>query len=645
MTTQDQLIAAVGHHKAGQFTEAESICRQILSIQADHPVAWNILGIILMDKRDFTQSIDCFSRALELHPNSPDFLSNRALCFRAMGKIPQAIADLQQAIKINPNDAGAHLILGNTLAQAERFKDAAAAYEASLRINPNFTDAMLRLASLYQNLGRHEEAIELFRKVLAIDPACVNAHADLAASLNSLGKADQAIASLRKAIDLEPNRPQLWGNLASYLFGTGDIPASLTCNDRALAIDPRAARIHSAKIGAMHFHPDFSAKEIFDETRKWNSTHAAPLASAIRPHDNDRSPDRPLRIGYVSPDFRDHVVGWNALRLARGHHRDQFQVFCYSNDTVSDHVTALFRDTAVDWRSIANLSDDRAAQMIRDDRIDILVDLSLHTFGNRLLLFARKPAPVQVSYLGYCGSTGLDAIDYRLSDPHIDATEAEAQFHAGTTIRLPNCYWCYRPGRDDIQVSTLPAKKNGFVTLISLNNPAKISSATLDVWANTLAQVPQSRMIVYYPNCDARRRVAERLPQGRVEFVGGQQVANYLRTYHRADIALDTTPFNGGITTCDCLWMGLPIVTLSGRTSVGRAGKSIVSNIGQTQWIAATPDQFVQIAADLASDLSRLATLRASLRGMLRSSPVMDEPRFINDIESAFRQMWLRWLA
>ena len=323
-------------------------------------------------------------------------------------------------------------------------------------------------------------------------------------------------------------------------------------------------------------------------------------------------------------------------------------MFCYSNIAQPDAATDRIRQATDQWRSIFSASDESAAELIRQDKIDILVDLSMHTHGNRLTLFARKPAPVQATYLAYSGATGLEAIDYRFSDRFIDPPDTDLSLYSEKTIRLPDCYWSYDPGEDVAEVSPLPALQAGFVTFGSLNNLRKVPAPCMDLWIRLIASTPHSRMLMLshegaYAN-DIRQRFARAgVDPARVEFVGYQPRADYFRTFSRIDICLDPFPYNGGVTTCNSLWMGVPVVTLAGRTSVGRAGSSILNNVGLPELVAFSPEQYIEIALDLAGDMNRLSDLRLNLRPMMRRSPLLDLPRHTRNIEAAYQQMWRTW--
>jgi predicted O-linked N-acetylglucosamine transferase (SPINDLY family) len=399
----------------------------------------------------------------------------------------------------------------------------------------------------------------------------------------------------------------------------------------------------------MHHHPAADVQTIAQEQRRWNQQHAQPLHKFIVAHANDPNPDRRLRIGYVSPDLSDHIVGRNVLPLFKLHDRRQFEIFAYADLRRPDDVTAQFQQNTQGWRNIQRMSDEQAAQQIRQDRIDILVDLSLHTAGNRLLIFARKPAPVQVTFAGYPGSTGLTAIDYRLSDPYLDPPGMDESIYSERTIRLPHSFWSFDPFESE-PVSELPALQNGYITFGCLNSFFKINDGQLLLWAKVLRQLDRSRLLLLAPRGSHRQRTKDRLSREgidpkRLGFVRRLPHLEYLRLYHRLDLGLDSFPYNGHTTSLDSFWMGVPVVTLVGQTPVSRAGWCQLSNLGLPELAAQTPEEFVRIAVELASDLPRLKELRSTLRQRMEQSPLMDAPRYVGNIEAAFRQMWQTWCA
>jgi len=497
--------------------------------------------------------------------------------------------------------------------------------------------------------GQLDEAIAAFRQTIALKPNFPEAHSNLGVALKDRGQLDEAIAAFRQTIVLKPDFTEAHYNLGIALKDKGQVEEAIAAYRQAIALRPNYPEAHSDLVYTLHFHPGFDVRAIAGEHRCWNQQHAEPLRQFIQPHPNDRTPERRLRIGYVSPDFREHVVGYNVLPFLADHNARDFEIFCYAQVASPDTLTERFRASAEHWRSTVGLTDEVFAAQIREDGIDILVDLTLHMGRNRLLVFARKPAPVQVTFAGYPGSTGLNTIDYRLSDPFLDPSGMDESIYSEQTVRLPHSFWCYDPlDGGDLPVNALPAQANGFITFGCLNNFCKINDAVLRLWARVLHTVPSSRLLLLAPEGSHRQHTLDVLGQQgvareRVAFVCQQPRRKYLELYQRIDLGLDTLPYNGHTTSLDSFWMGVPVVTLVGQTIVGRAGLSQLMNLKLPELIAQTPEQFVQVAAALAKDLPRLTELRSTLRQRMERSPLMDAPRFARNIEAAYREMWRQW--
>jgi predicted O-linked N-acetylglucosamine transferase (SPINDLY family) len=363
---------------------------------------------------------------------------------------------------------------------------------------------------------------------------------------------------------------------------------------------------------------------------------------------NDPNPDRRIRVGLVSADFMEHPVGRFILPLLANHDRTAFEMVCYSDARAPDALTAQLRGHADMWRDVWELSDEKLAEQVRADKVDVLVDLSLHTRGHRLRAFARKPAPVQVSYLGYCGTTGVKTIDYRLTDRYLDPPDADVSIYSENSVRLSGCYWCYQARPEAPPLAAPPAASHGFVTFGCLNEFSKVSMPALDCWAEILSKVPGSRLVMLAPEGSSRQRVRDQLASHgvapeRAEFIVRLRMDKYLELYNGIDICLDPFPYTGGTTTCDALWMGAAVVSLAGEMATARGGMAILSHIGLPELVAQTPEHYVGIASGLAGDLRRLANLRAGMRERLRNSPLMDAQSFARDVELKIREMWRNW--
>jgi len=579
------------HHQAGRLREAEQLYRQILALHPEHINALHLLGVI--------------------------------------------------AHQAGHNDAAVDLI------------------RRAIALKPDFPEAYYNLGTVLEDTGKMPEAIIAYRQVITLKPAYAEAHCNLGIALQAMGHLDQAIAAYRQAIALKPSFPQAHNNLGNALKEKGLLDEAIAACRQAIAVKPDYADAHSNLVACLHYHPSFDGSAIAAELRCCHQQHAAPLQKHLQPpstssgqvHANDRNPDRHLRIGYVSADFCTHVSAYFLVPLLEQHDSTQVEVFCYAQVPHADTMTQRMRQCVAQWRNTVGLSDAHAAQQIRQDRIDILVDLKLHTGNNRLLIFAHKPAPVQVTWLGYPGSTGLGTIDYRLSDRYLDPLGLDESIYAEQTIRLPDSFWCYDPlDERDIPVNTLPALAKGFVTFGCLNSVCKTNDRALAVWAQILRQVVRSRLLLLAPAGEYRPWMMARLHQAgidshRVEFVPHRSRREYLQLYHGIDLNLDSFPYNGHTTSLDGLWMSVPLVSLAGNTAVGRGGRSILANVGLPELVATTPEQYVQLAVALANDLPRLQELRSTLRQRMEASPLMDASRFARNIEAAYRQMWRKYCS
>jgi protein O-GlcNAc transferase len=467
-------------------------------------------------------------------------------------------------------------------------------------------------------------------------------------ALLAADRPDEAVECFQQVLSQDPSKAEAWCNLASAFRAQARLDDAIECCRRGSTHQPSCVQLYDNLVFTANYSPKYTPADIFEEVRRWNDQYAAPLSRFIQPHSNDRLPHRRLKIGYVSPDFRTHVLSVFLLPLLAGHDRRNFEIFCYSNVASPDFATLKFQQLAHVWRNIRDLPDEQVADRIRADQIDILVDLTMHSGDNRLLVFARKPAPIQMTWLAYPGTTGLTAIDYRLTDPYLDPPGQFDAFYAEASIRLPDTFWCYTPIAQT-PVSPLPARQNGCLTLGSLNTFCKINTDTLRLWASVLKAIDRSKLLLLAPEGSSRRWVMSTLAQEgiashRIEFIGRQVRGAYLETYHRIDIGLDTLPYNGHTTSLDALWMGVPIVSLVGHTVVGRAGLSQLTNLGLSDLIAHTPAEYVRIAAQLASDMQRLSELRATLRPRMEQSPLMDAARFARGLQTVYRAIWHQWL-
>jgi tetratricopeptide (TPR) repeat protein len=530
--------------------------------------------------------------------------------------------------------------------------EAARMLAASFEREPDNPEAHYNLGLVFAALGRTKEAEESYRRGLALKPNSVDGHNNLGVLLESVGRYDEAEACYRAAIAMAPAVPHLHNNLGVLLKESGRLAESLAVHRHTVGLDPRLPAGRSNLLYTLNYDETVSPQALYAEHLAWGNSEGARFPTAGARFANSPEPDRRLRIGYVSGDFRHHSVAFFFGPLLEAHDRAGVEVFLYPNDTRADATTARLKARADHWVPIHQLSDELAAARIREDAIDILVDLSGHTSHNRMMLFARKPAPLAVTWLGYPNTTGLTAIDYRLTDAVTDPPGEADALHSERLVRLAPGFLCYRAPDDAGPVAPLPARAAGHVTFGSFNNVAKLSPATIALWARLLREVADARLLLkasQFKDRGTRERVAAAFAAAgvaaeRLTILPPQQTtAGHLAEYARVDIALDPLAYNGTATTCEALWMGVPVVTLRGDRHAARVGASLLTAVGLERLIAPSADAYVATAVGLARDLAGLAALRAGLRERMRASPLTDGAGFGRTVEAAYRTMWRDW--
>jgi predicted O-linked N-acetylglucosamine transferase (SPINDLY family) len=642
------------YRRAGRLNEAIVCLERALVLRPDMAVAQGNLGNALREAGRIDEAIAALERASALEPRSSDHAGNLGLALQAAGRIDEAVVAHERSAALAPGDPVAHRNLGTALHAAGRSGAAVAAYQRALALRPGDARTYCNLGMTLQETGHNDEAIAALERAAALDATLAPVYTNLGNALWAVGRLDEAAATLGRAIALDPRDADAHNNLGNVLKDQGRLDDAIAAFHRAEELRPGSPRAGSNRLFTLWAHPGYDAHAILGEHRAWAERHAVPLAAEIRPHANDRTPGRRLNVGYVSPDFRGHPVGHLLVSLLKHHDRRQVEVVCYSDVRAPDALTQKLRALADQWHDTAALPDRMLAERVRADRIDILVDLALHTAGNRLLVFARKPAPVQVTMLGLPATTGVATIDYRLTDPFIDPPDADSgrgahdSDYTEQSIRLPHCFWLFERPEEAPVVGALPALSNGCITFGSLNQFAKVTPAALQLWLKILQAVPRSRLLIQAQpgsHCDAVRArfQAGGIAGDRLEFAGRVSRAEYFQRYGRLDLGLDPFPYNGHNCTIEALWMGVPVVTLAGRTAVARGGLSILSNVGLEELIARTPEEYVDIAVRMAGDAERLAAFRAELRGRMEASPLMECRGYAAAVEAALRRMWHAW--
>jgi predicted O-linked N-acetylglucosamine transferase (SPINDLY family) len=633
-----------------RLEEAAAVYRAALKLNPDYAEAHNNLGTILNDLKQADAAEHHYREAIRLKPDHSAAHINLGLLRQVQGRLDEATAALGRALELDPDSVAGRHGLGTVLQKQGKMSEAAACFQEVLRRDPNHVASHLSLGYLYQRVKRSQDAIARCQEALRVDPDNPDAYNNMGVAWASDGHHDEAIACLRRAIELRPGFAMAHSNLAYSLQSLGLLDEAIESHRRAIELPEVVAGPHSNLLYALNYHPGYDADTLFAEHCAWAARWADPLTAASPPHTNDRTPDRWLRLGYVSPHFRAHAVNFFVEPILACHDRSQFETFCYSDVESEDDTTRRLRGYVLHWRDTRSDSDEQLCEQVRRDGIDILVDLTGHLLGGRrMLLFARKPAPIQVSYIGYQNTTGMRAMDYRLTDAYADPAGVTDRFHTEKLVRLPRLYYCFLPSPDAPRVVALPALAAGHVTFGSVNNFMKVTPDALQAWAEILLRVPRSRLILRADMTDSlRQRLLETFARhgvaaDRLELVNRLPRQQYLELIQRMDIALDPFPFNGHTTTCDCLWQGVPVVTLSGQTYASRFGGSGLAAMQLHELIADSRDAYLEIAAALGNDLPRLAHLRSTLRDRMAASPLLDFGGFTQNLETEYQRMWRRW--
>jgi len=673
--------AALAAWQRGDNASAEQACRAtLLHDPANRPAA-RILGVIAYQSGRHPEALSLLRSACD----GAEDHTNIGAVLRALGELDEAEVEYRRAIALDPHSVAAHHNLGNLLYDQTQYADAATAYSAATALSPDHADAWTGLGRSLQQQGQLNEALEAFRRAAQCKPPNAEAHANLGTLLMALERNEEAQTVLRQAVILDPKHALAHGNLGALLARSGASMAAeqscrsaialapgehrwltnlgvalLTqgrqeeaeaCYRRALAQRPDYAMGHGNLLFSLNYRTDITAEAIFAEYRDWDRRHARQLASDAPPFELDRTPGRRLRVGYVSPDFRQHAVALFAEPLLAAHDHSNVELYCYANVAVPDVATARFRSLADHWRDTLALNDAQLAELIRTDRIDVLVDLAGHSANNRLLTFARRPAPVQVAYLlGHGYTTGLSAMDAFLADAILAPDGTDALF-SERLIRLPRIPLAYAPPPDMPPVTPLPALANGFVTFGYFGRTERLNDKVIEAWARILQAVPQARLVLNnkpfleagFRDLMLTRFARHGIDPHRLDLVCTTPQQQTWGAYGGIDIALDPFPHNAGTTTIEALWQGVSVLSLAGRPTVGRFGASILHAIGLDDGVADHADSYVTRAVAAASDLSSLAQLRAGLRQRFAASPLHDAAGLARAFETAYRTLWDEW--
>ncbi len=598
----------------GNLSEAETAMRQAIAQQPDFLEAYLGLVVLLQQRGETESVISLLQTASQQQPDNEDILTQLAIALQKQNRIPEVISAFQNFLASHPDSAKIHSNLG----------------------------------SVYSDLGQYNEAIIHLKQAIDLQADLATAHTNLGFALIKISRLGEAIEYCQEAILIAPQLGAGYLNLGYALNNQGRVPEGIANFQRVLDIEPDSHAANSNLLYALNYESDPNREAISTAHFDWGKR----LTSQLQPTQNitpkkQRKSTR-LRIGYLSPDFRQHSVAYFIEPILYHHNKIEFEIFCYANVSKPDPVTERLSQLAEHWRDIYRLDDQQVCEQIQADEIDILVDLAGHTGQNRLPVFANKPAPIQVTYIGYPNTTGLETMDYRLTDAIADPPGMNDPYYTEELIRLPNCFLCYQPPADLPAVNALPAKTVGRITFGSFNNLSKLTPQVVDLWSRILQAVPNSRLILkvrWFDDASTCDRYLSLFTENgidpqRIKLFGKiDDPSHHLAFYGNLDIALDPFPYNGTTTTCEALIMGIPTLTLTGSAHVNRVGQSLLTTVGLSEWVADTPDEYLNKAVAFAQDWHSLAQLRTQLRQQVLNSPLCDAVTHTSNLENIYSSM------
>jgi protein O-GlcNAc transferase len=635
----------------GQLDGAVESYRRALRSKPDWAETHYNLGVVLNDQGLPAEAVKSYRRALEIKPNLAEAQCNLGNALKQLGQLDDAVTSYRRAIEIKPDYAEAYNNLAAALIDLGQVDVAIENFRLALEIKPDYAEAHSSLGNALKDLGQIDDALKSYRLALEINPNYAEGHSNLGNALQEFGQLDEAVASHSRALEIKPDFAEVHSNLGYALLTLGRLDEAMASYHRAVEIKPDYAKAHSDLLFCISHNESYDAQALLAEHCRFGEKFEAPLRASWPQHQNLRDPERCLRVGFVSADLYNHpVASFFEPLLAHLVEFPSLSLTIYYNNTREDPVTQRLRGLSTQWRAIAPLSDAAVAQKIAEDGIDILIDLSGHTGKNRLLSFARKPAPVQASWMGYPGTTGLQAMDYYLADRFfMPPGQFDAQFME-KIVRLPATA-PFLPDAASPPVNALPAMDNGYVSFGSFNRMNKLSPAVIALWSQLLRALPDARMVLggMPENGNNEHLIDWFQQQGiareRLSFYPRSDMPAYLALHHQVDICLDAFPYAGSTTTLHALWMGVPTLTLAGRTLAGRAGATILGYVGLEEFVARDHADFVQKGLAAVADISALAQLRAGLRERFGQSAIGRPEVIAAGLERALRTMWQRWCA
>ena len=653
-----EILLARRSAESGETAKAEQICKALIGTDPPQAAAYDLLGAIAVKQGRHNAAVEYFMKAVAIDPQ-PGFQQNLAMAHCNLGQFSAAIRCFEKILAAEPTDSAVLSNLGNCHLKERRVTKAIRCYRKAISANPSYLLAYINLADAFQRQKDRTAAIKTYRKALRNATGTAEHQGNIAILHHRLGlalrqqeKTDEAIENYRAAIAHQPDFALAHNSLGVALLARNEATEAMTCFRRTMQLDPGYSNAHSNLLLVMNYLPGLTQKQIYKESLQFDTRYARRLLKNRKPFPRSGNKKKRIRAGYLSPDFRDHSVAYFTRKLLGRHDRNAIEVYCYACVETPDDTTGQFQAQADHWVPITSMHDEEVAARIRRDGIDILVDLTGHTSNNRLLIFARKPAPIQVAWLGYPNTTGMRTIDYRLTDALVDPPGDADRLHTETLVRLEHGFLCYQTDDSIPLPSTPPCAGNGYITFGSFNTILKETPEVVRIWSQILQSIPDSRLVLKSHALEDEetknrllRAYAEHgISSERIDLVNTfRSRRQHMTLYSTIDIALDPFPYNGTTTTFEALWMGVPVICLRGKRHASRVSASIMQRIGLPQLIADSQDGYVEAARRLADNTGELQELRNALRARIQESSLMNLPLFTKTLENAYRRMWAAW--
>ena len=680
--SQEQLNSLLEHYQARRYVDAEKLSVSITEEFPKHQFAWKVLAAVLKQMGKINESLVVSQKSVQVNPQDAEAHSNLGILLQELGRLDESEKSFRQAITLKPNYAKAHSNLGNVLQELGKLDESEKSFRQAITLKPDYAEAHSDLGIILRELGKLDESEKSFRQAITLKPDFAAAHSNLGNTLQELGrldesesshrkaivlkpdfavaynnlgntlkdlrKLDEAEASLRQAITLKPDYAKAYIKLGVILHELGRLEEAETSYTQAIVLQPDYAEAHSNLL-FLYSGFMYESSHYLKKAREYGQQIAK---SVVSKYSNWLcvGNTKILRVGMVSGDLKNHPVGYFLEEFLNQLGKFDFELYAYTTQSNEDDLTLRIKPGFTRWKSLVGISDVNAADHIYNDGIHILIDLSGHTGKNRLPIFAWKPAPVQISWLGYFASTGVADIDYILGDPYVTPTE-EANHFSEKIWQLPESYICFTEPEVDIDVVSLPALDKKKVTFGCFNKIARITDPVVRVWSEILHAVPTAVLFLKDKNFEVEsiresfydRFKVNGIQKDRLILEGQSPRSKYLAAYNRVDIALSPFPYGGGTTSAEGLWMGVPVITMQGNHFLSHLGESIANNTGLSDWIAVDEEDYVAKAIAFSTDLEGLEKLRSRLRAQVLSCPLFDAERFTNHFKNALRGMWKRF--